>query len=108
MPPRDQVKSQRASERRGAAVPGLRSDEGATREGGAKKRPVASEPGGTASKQESTAKKRPVASEPGGTASEQESRVAGDPELRREQMLRAAVEVIIERGFADTRIADVA
>jgi AcrR family transcriptional regulator len=31
---------------------------------------------------------------------------AGD--ARREQMLRAAVEVICERGFADTRIADVA
>jgi AcrR family transcriptional regulator len=34
--------------------------------------------------------------------------VAGDPELRREQMLRAAVEAIIDRGYADTRIADVA
>jgi AcrR family transcriptional regulator len=30
------------------------------------------------------------------------------PDLRREQMLRAAVEVICERGFSDTRIADVA
>jgi AcrR family transcriptional regulator len=30
------------------------------------------------------------------------------PDLRREQMLRAAVEVITERGFSDTRIADVA
>src|SRR5208282_3123033 len=29
-------------------------------------------------------------------------------ELRREQMLRAALEVIVERGYADTRIADVA
>ena len=27
---------------------------------------------------------------------------------RREQMLRAALEVIVERGYADTRIADVA
>jgi AcrR family transcriptional regulator len=30
------------------------------------------------------------------------------PDLRREQMLQAAVEVICERGFSDTRIADVA
>ncbi|MFG1921001.1 TetR/AcrR family transcriptional regulator [Cryptosporangium sp. NPDC048952] len=30
------------------------------------------------------------------------------PDQRREQMLRAAVEVICERGFSDTRIADVA
>jgi AcrR family transcriptional regulator len=29
-------------------------------------------------------------------------------EARREQMLRAALEVIVERGYADTRIADVA
>ena len=29
-------------------------------------------------------------------------------ERRREQMLRAALEVIVERGYADTRIADVA
>jgi AcrR family transcriptional regulator len=34
------------------------------------------------------------------------SRDAG--EQRREQMLRAALDVIVERGFADTRIADVA
>jgi AcrR family transcriptional regulator len=34
--------------------------------------------------------------------------VASGPDLRREQMLRAAVEVIRERGFSDTRIADVA
>ena len=27
---------------------------------------------------------------------------------RREQMLRAALDVIVERGYADTRIADVA
>src|SRR5579859_1367815 len=31
-----------------------------------------------------------------------------DAEQRREQMLRAALEVIVERGYADTRIADVA
>jgi AcrR family transcriptional regulator len=31
-----------------------------------------------------------------------------DAEARREQMLRAALEVIVERGYADTRIADVA
>jgi AcrR family transcriptional regulator len=31
-----------------------------------------------------------------------------EAEQRREQMLRAAVEVIVERGYADTRIADVA
>jgi AcrR family transcriptional regulator len=30
------------------------------------------------------------------------------PDVRREQMLRAAVEVICERGFSDTRISDVA
>ena len=29
-------------------------------------------------------------------------------EQRREQMLRAALEVIVDRGYADTRIADVA
>ncbi|HMD93153.1 MAG TPA: TetR/AcrR family transcriptional regulator [Trebonia sp.] len=33
---------------------------------------------------------------------------AGAAEQRREQMLRAALDVIIERGYADTRIADVA
>lgn len=32
----------------------------------------------------------------------------GAPEVRREQMIRAALEVIQERGFPDTRIADVA
>ena len=32
----------------------------------------------------------------------------GAPEVRREQMIRAALEVIHERGFPDTRIADVA
>jgi AcrR family transcriptional regulator len=31
-----------------------------------------------------------------------------DAEQRREQMLRAALEVIVERGYADTRISDVA
>ena len=30
------------------------------------------------------------------------------PDLRREQMLRAAAEIIGERGFSETRIADVA
>jgi AcrR family transcriptional regulator len=34
--------------------------------------------------------------------------VTGGPDVRREQMLRAAVEVICERGFSDTRISDVA
>jgi AcrR family transcriptional regulator len=33
---------------------------------------------------------------------------ARDAGARREQMLRAAMEVILERGYADTRIADVA
>ncbi|MBO0809801.1 MAG: TetR family transcriptional regulator C-terminal domain-containing protein [Actinobacteria bacterium] len=33
---------------------------------------------------------------------------AGTADQRREQMLRAALEVITERGYADTRIADVA
>jgi AcrR family transcriptional regulator len=32
----------------------------------------------------------------------------GESSQRREQMLRAALEVIVERGYADTRIADVA
>jgi len=32
----------------------------------------------------------------------------GTAEQRREQMLRAALEVISERGYPDTRIADVA
>jgi AcrR family transcriptional regulator len=34
--------------------------------------------------------------------------VLGTADQRREQMLRAALEVIAERGYADTRIADVA
>jgi AcrR family transcriptional regulator len=33
---------------------------------------------------------------------------SGTADQRREQMLRAALEVIVERGFPDTRIADVA
>src|SRR5580704_9703681 len=33
---------------------------------------------------------------------------AGMAEQRREQMLRAALEVIIERGYPDTRVTDVA
>ena len=33
---------------------------------------------------------------------------AGIADQRREQMLRAALDVISERGFADTRIADIA
>lgn len=36
------------------------------------------------------------------------SELNGAPELRRAQMLRAALEVISERGFPETRIADVA
>ena len=32
----------------------------------------------------------------------------GMADQRREQMLQAALEVIVERGYADTRIADVA
>jgi AcrR family transcriptional regulator len=34
--------------------------------------------------------------------------VPSGPDLRREQMLQAAVDVIVERGFSETRIADVA
>jgi AcrR family transcriptional regulator len=34
--------------------------------------------------------------------------VGGTADQRREQMLRAALDVIVERGFAETRIADVA
>jgi 2-oxoisovalerate dehydrogenase E2 component (dihydrolipoyl transacylase) len=45
-----------ASEPKGAAVPGLRSDEGATREGTASRRPEASEPANRASPPRSTAK----------------------------------------------------
>ncbi len=36
------------------------------------------------------------------------TRALGTADSRREQMLRAALEVIAERGYADTRIADVA
>jgi AcrR family transcriptional regulator len=44
----------------------------------------------------------------GSTTAHTDSDGASGPDLRREQMLRAAVEVICERGFSDTRIADVA
>jgi len=63
-------------------LPGPRSEERATREGDASKRP------GSERKTE----------RPGGERETQ----------RREQMLRAALEVIVERGYAETRIADVA
>ena len=36
------------------------------------------------------------------------TQAAGPPDLRREQMLHAAAELIGERGFSETRIADVA
>jgi AcrR family transcriptional regulator len=39
---------------------------------------------------------------------EQAGSAAGMAEQRREQMLRAALEVIVERGYPDTRITDVA
>jgi AcrR family transcriptional regulator len=39
---------------------------------------------------------------------EQAGNAAGMAEQRREQMLRAALEVIVERGYPDTRITDVA
>jgi AcrR family transcriptional regulator len=39
---------------------------------------------------------------------EQEGSAAGMAEQRREQMLLAALEVIVERGYPDTRITDVA
>jgi AcrR family transcriptional regulator len=42
------------------------------------------------------------------TGAEEPVDAASAPDLRREQMLRAAVEVITERGFSETRIADVA
>src|SRR6201994_3084187 len=38
----------------------------------------------------------------------EQGRGGRDAGERREQMLRAALEVIVERGYADTRIADVA
>ncbi|MGH3160972.1 MAG: TetR/AcrR family transcriptional regulator [Streptosporangiaceae bacterium] len=47
-----------------------------------------------------------MAQRTGGSRSGAGSRDAG--EQRREQMLRAALDVILERGYADTRIADVA
>jgi AcrR family transcriptional regulator len=37
-----------------------------------------------------------------------EAPAAGAPDIRREQMLRAAASIIGERGFSETRIADVA
>ena len=42
------------------------------------------------------------------TDAAQATRALGTADSRREQMLRAALEVIAERGYADTRIADVA
>jgi AcrR family transcriptional regulator len=36
------------------------------------------------------------------------AQTSGPPDLRREQMLHAAAELIGERGFSETRIADVA
>jgi AcrR family transcriptional regulator len=42
------------------------------------------------------------------TDTAQATTVLGTADSRREQMLRAALEVIAERGYADTRIADVA
>ena len=45
--------------------------------------------------------------EPRGARASRDSE-AGAGEQRRAQMLRAALEVIVERGYADTRIADVA
>ncbi len=42
------------------------------------------------------------------TVRAQESAQAGTADQRRAQMLRAALEIITERGYADTRIADVA
>lgn len=45
---------------------------------------------------------------PGGVGGTVVAARGGGAEQRREQMLRAAIEVISERGFADTRIADVA
>ncbi len=40
--------------------------------------------------------------------SEREGELGGAADQRREQMLRAALEIIAERGFPETRIADVA
>jgi AcrR family transcriptional regulator len=42
------------------------------------------------------------------TSSEAPTEAASGPDLRREQMLSAAVAVICERGFSETRISDVA
>ena len=72
-------------------MPGPRSEEGATREGDASKRP-----GGERKTQRPGSERK--TERPGGERETQ----------RREQMLRAALEVIVERGYAETRIADVA
>jgi AcrR family transcriptional regulator len=52
----------------------------------------------------------PSAGSPVSSAPSAGSRSPGsrDAEQRREQMLRAALDVIVERGYADTRISDVA
>ncbi len=42
------------------------------------------------------------------TSGEAPTGAPSGPDLRREQMLSAAVEVICERGFSETRISDVA
>ncbi|MFL6098899.1 MAG: TetR/AcrR family transcriptional regulator [Actinomycetales bacterium] len=46
--------------------------------------------------------------EPKTVAADTAPDAASGPDVRREQMLRAAVQIICERGFSDTRIADVA
>ena len=45
---------------------------------------------------------------PGGQRKTERTGGSRDAGERREQMLRAALEVILERGYAETRIADVA
>jgi len=50
----------------------------------------------------------PRAGGPPGGHGNQGGDAQGTAEQRREQMLRAALEVISERGYPDTRIADVA
>src|ERR1700693_3729842 len=59
------------------------------------------EPAGTATVPRGSGVPRP-------SGAPRESGGPRDAEKRREQMLRAALEVIAERGYADTRIADVA
>ena len=49
---------------------------------------------------------RPTGS--GGTAIAPMKQQAGSADGRREQMLRAALEIIAERGYPETRITDVA